>query len=436
MGTKYSTVSISGYNSSPPPDDSTQTAANQVKWSTIKTKLPDPLKTAIEAINTQLVTYSDFGVRQVSTNDSTTAADYMKTVEIAPGVSTSVTVSLGDAASMTAGYIVTVKNSSAITQTVGRATAGNTINGSAFDFSLPPKASAKFKVIGAETGYIIESFFGNAEYDPVDHRKTIVWSASGVSSGSPRTGTAPNYDFRLANIPAGIGPLPYAGSSIPTGWLECDGSAVSRTTYADLFTAIGTTWGAGNGSTTFNLPDMRNRSPIGAGTGTVTETIAAASVDTSADTLAVSANDLKWITGMTVVGTTTGTLPTGLSLATTYYVIRLNSTTIQLATSLANAQNGTAINITAQGSGDHTFTHTYTARTLGQYGGEESHAMSITELLSHSHTQRGAGGAGGASLQIDGSAGLQNAGSTLTTGGNAAMNIMNPFAVVKYIISY
>lgn len=196
MGTKYSTVSISGYNSSPPADDGTQTAANQVKWSTIKTKLPDPLKTAIEAINSQLVTYSDFGVRQVSTSDTTTAADYMKTVEIAPGVSTSVTVSLGDAAGMTAGYIVTVKNSSAITQTVGRATAGNTINGSAFDFSLPPKASAKFKVIGAETGYIVESYFGNAVYDPVDHRKVVVWSASGVSSNATRTGTLPNYDFR------------------------------------------------------------------------------------------------------------------------------------------------------------------------------------------------------------------------------------------------
>jgi microcystin-dependent protein len=60
----------------------------------------------------------------------------------------------------------------------------------------------------------------------------------------------------------------YAGSTIPTGWLACDGTAVDRTTYADLFTAIGVTFGAGNGSTTFNLPDTRSRMPIGAGTGT------------------------------------------------------------------------------------------------------------------------------------------------------------------------
>ena len=49
----------------------------------------------------------------------------------------------------------------------------------------------------------------------------------------------------------------YGGTSAPTGWLLCDGSAVSRTTYARLFTALGTTWGVGDGSTTFNVPDLR-----------------------------------------------------------------------------------------------------------------------------------------------------------------------------------
>jgi len=49
----------------------------------------------------------------------------------------------------------------------------------------------------------------------------------------------------------------FAGSSVPAGWLECDGSAVSRTTYAALFAAVGTTYGVGDGSTTFNLPQLR-----------------------------------------------------------------------------------------------------------------------------------------------------------------------------------
>ena len=49
----------------------------------------------------------------------------------------------------------------------------------------------------------------------------------------------------------------FAMSAAPTGWLACSGQAVSRTTYADLFAKIGTTYGAGNGSTTFTLPDLR-----------------------------------------------------------------------------------------------------------------------------------------------------------------------------------
>jgi microcystin-dependent protein len=57
-------------------------------------------------------------------------------------------------------------------------------------------------------------------------------------------------------VPSGTVHL-FATTTAPTGYLECDGSAVSRTTYADLFGVIGTTWGAGDGSSTFNLPDLR-----------------------------------------------------------------------------------------------------------------------------------------------------------------------------------
>ena len=55
----------------------------------------------------------------------------------------------------------------------------------------------------------------------------------------------------------------YSISSIPSGWLLCDGSAVSRTTYSSLFAIIGTTYGSGDGSTTFNLPNLTGRVPIG-----------------------------------------------------------------------------------------------------------------------------------------------------------------------------
>lgn len=60
--------------------------------------------------------------------------------------------------------------------------------------------------------------------------------------------------------------VPYPGTTAPTNWLICDGSAISRTTYQDLFNVIGTTFGSGDGSTTFNLPDMRSRTPVGVDT--------------------------------------------------------------------------------------------------------------------------------------------------------------------------
>ncbi len=53
--------------------------------------------------------------------------------------------------------------------------------------------------------------------------------------------------------------LPFAGSAVPSGFLPCDGRAVSRTTYCRLFDVVGTTYGSGDGSTTFNLPDMGGR---------------------------------------------------------------------------------------------------------------------------------------------------------------------------------
>ena len=68
-----------------------------------------------------------------------------------------------------------------------------------------------------------------------------------------------------SEVPAGIMQM-FAGNTIPAGWLLCDGSAISRTDYAKLFSAIGTTWGAGDGSTTFNLPNSIGRFAEGAAT--------------------------------------------------------------------------------------------------------------------------------------------------------------------------
>jgi len=66
-------------------------------------------------------------------------------------------------------------------------------------------------------------------------------------------------------VPAGA-IMPFAMNSVPTNWLACDGAAVSRATYANLFTAIGVVYGAGDGSTTFALPDLRGYFLRGSGT--------------------------------------------------------------------------------------------------------------------------------------------------------------------------
>jgi microcystin-dependent protein len=75
---------------------------------------------------------------------------------------------------------------------------------------------------------------------------------------------ATRYNFDGANLQdvEGVNTgiiLPWSDSTAPTGFLECDGTAVNRTTYANLFAAIGTTWGVGDGSTTFNVPDLTDR---------------------------------------------------------------------------------------------------------------------------------------------------------------------------------
>ena len=87
-------------------------------------------------------------------------------------------------------------------------------------------------------------------------------AADGSSGDVLQTDGSGNLSFiaiaAADSIPVGS-VMPYAGSTNPTNWLFCAGQAISRSTYADLFTIIGTTYGVGDGSTTFNIPDLRGR---------------------------------------------------------------------------------------------------------------------------------------------------------------------------------
>ena len=71
-------------------------------------------------------------------------------------------------------------------------------------------------------------------------------------------------DTLIASTELPVGTIvPFAGTTIPSGYMACDGSAISRTTYAELYNAIGTTYGSGNGTSTFNLPDLNGRFLLG-----------------------------------------------------------------------------------------------------------------------------------------------------------------------------
>lgn len=263
---------------------------------------------------------------------------------------------------------------------------------------------------------------------------------------------------RVASFTPGLPPgvvMDFGGTSAPSGWLECDGSAVSRTTYAPLFAAISSNYGVGDGSSTFNLPDFRGRARVGRGTGTYVSRFTQADIDTGTNVISVPVNN-SLITGTSVVYNA-GVVANPLVDATTYFIIRASSTSVKLATTLALAQAGTEIDITTTGTGSMTLTVTLTARTVGQVGGEEAHAMSSTEDYAHIHTgaahthaQQNGNSAGtgtfpiiattntGDAVGAFGGAGLAtqgaSAGNTGSAGGNAAMNIMQPFSITMAII--
>ena len=155
MGSKYTSQASSGYNASPPSDDGSSTEANKVKWSTIKQKLSDVLKTFIEAVNSQLVTALDQSCRTVAASDSAAASDHDRTIQV---TTSSVSITLADAATMAAGYVVTVANQSTGTITVALATATDTIDTvTNTTVSLAAKEARTYIVNSAATGYLTRS---------------------------------------------------------------------------------------------------------------------------------------------------------------------------------------------------------------------------------------------------------------------------------------
>lgn len=116
-------------------------------------------------------------------------------------------------------------------------------------------AIARLKV---ETGSTATPYNMDADISRIANFPLAVGNAT-ASNHAVTLGQVSNYLTPAGTI------IDYGGDTAPTGYLVCDGGAYSRTTYAYLFSVIGTRWGAGDGSTTFNVPNLVRRTTIGAG---------------------------------------------------------------------------------------------------------------------------------------------------------------------------
>lgn len=114
--------------------------------------------------------------------------------------------------------------------------------------------------------FLVQDSVGNTIYNQPTADPTYELNAGAFGLELLQTATQADAQtllgFSAFSLPPGC-MLPFGGPTAPSGWHKCDGSAVSRASFPLLFAAIGTAWGIGDGSTTFNLPDMRGRTFAG-----------------------------------------------------------------------------------------------------------------------------------------------------------------------------
>ena len=200
--------------------------------------LPDT--TVIPTVNNPTITITQGGVTKGSFTLNQSSGD---TIALDAG---------GGGGSYTAGDGIDI-TSNVISNTGVRSVSTGTNNGTISVDTNGTSAEVSVAGLGSAAFKSMTSTYDSTGTDPVD----------GVAVASAISDRA---DTSLSNLSsdgekwvARVGMMiPYGGSTAPSGWLLCDGSNVSRTTYASLFAVIGTTYGEGNGSTTFTLPNINN----------------------------------------------------------------------------------------------------------------------------------------------------------------------------------
>ena len=227
-----------------------------------------------------------------------------------------------------------------------------------------------------------------------------------------------------ALVPVGV-TLPYGGSSAPNAaWLLCYGQAISRSTYATLFGILGTSFGVGDGSTTFNVPDLRGRVPVG--------------LDNIGGTAANRIQVSTTITTTNASPTATVASATGLSVG--QYVESANVPDGTTITVIAGTTLTLSANATASAGGTAArFSFIGDAQEMGDAGGVQAHAIITAQLASHTHTytatynqSNGATGGGENMMRLNSAS---NQSWTMnSTGSDQPHTNVQPSIVMNYII--
>ena len=238
-------------------------------------------------------------------------------------------------------------------------------------------------------------------------------------------------------IPAGS-VAPFSGSVVPDGWLLCDGSAPSRTTYSNLFAALGVAHGQGNGSTTFNLPDYRGTFLRGrVNISTISGSGTAGSNQATFTSHGVNRTGFR-------IRLSSGTL-SGLAVSTDYFAIVVDANTLAFASSQANALANTRIAISGANSAvitqyEDPEATSRIAPNVGGNSGSNIGSVQADQFGSHGHTIFGytRSGSIGPYVIVEG-ANLGIAPQTASAGqannnGGTETRVKN--SIVNYIIKY
>ena len=240
-------------------------------------------------------------------------------------------------------------------------------------------------------------------------------------------GKVPSAQIPGATIPSGAGMEWYSDTLPSGGWLWQDGSAISRATYASLFAVLGTQFGVGDGSTTFNLPDRRGRVGVGkdnmGGTDAARMMVSLSGVTTSNSAVVTGLSSTASLAiGMSAIG---ANIPAGRTIAS------IDSATQVTLSSGTSVTAGTAT--IRFGAVD--------AQTLGSSGGAAVHTLATTQIPAHNHNFDAGGNShyilkttGGALGLTSGGVVANTATGVQNTGGGQAHPNVQPSTICNFII--